>query len=144
VIVATQQLRCRVCGGIAFDCKCWAVAALEVEIARCDAVLAGQRARRDVFVRQRQAAAQLLSQAKAAAVLAGASVPLWAQAQEAAPYPECPASASCVYLLLPRAFQLSAEDGFAIGVAIVGILACAYAFKAAVRALNVADRSDEE
>lgn len=53
--------------------------------------------------------------------------------------PECPASASCVVLLLPSAFSLSAEDGALLGGAIVGVWAAAFAFRAAIRAL----RADE-
>lgn len=35
-----QYLRCRVCGGPAFDCKCWAVEGGALEIERCERRLA--------------------------------------------------------------------------------------------------------
>ena len=41
-------------------------------------------------------------------------------------------------------FSLSAADGLAFGAVILGAWASAFAFRAAVRALNVADRDDNE
>lgn len=57
-------------------------------------------------------------------------------------YGQCPQGAVCTALLLPVAFSLPAEDGFALGSIIVGIWAAAYFWRVTRRALNVADNDD--
>jgi len=103
------RLRCPVCGGIAFACKC-----------------------NDCRSAHR-------------APLAGALLlPALSHAQEAPAYPECPASAQCVLLLLPKAYSLDAVDGLVIGGAIVGVYAAAYLWRSARKALGGNESADQD
>lgn len=62
-------LRCRVCGGPAFDCKCWQVHASAAEAERCEARLARgdlTPKARAIWERQLMAALRLHGEARAA------------------------------------------------------------------------------
>ena len=134
-----QVLRCVVCGGVAFDCACWRVAAFQAEIERCQArIERGNLGPGRRYWEGQLATATRLHAIAKAAVGAATSLPLFSHAQTA-PYPDCPASATCVQLLLPSAFQLSAADGATLGFAVMGVWATAWAVRMWVRALNAAD-----
>lgn len=68
--VNRPKLRCRICGGPAFDCECWKVEAYRAEADRCTARLSQSTtaAERHAFVGQRDAAFRLRNEAEGRAV----------------------------------------------------------------------------
>lgn len=128
------RLRCFVCGGPAFDCACVSVGRDAAEVVQFDA-LPYESGRVDCVMDRRIWRVVALFSVLCALVL----VAFPSEAQT------CPdPAASSVTLVLPVAFSLSAEDGYALGMSIVVIWAAAYAWRMAIKALDVADRGDAE